>query len=269
MLPSLTCRLPGVTVSNPITPTSRRAQTAAESAQLDSALDNFYDVFTARVAESRGLSRDEVQERAQGRVWSGARAKEQRRAPRQSARCTGFEGSAVRAELAIWGFSYSTLSLVAASERAPSVRNAVWRRGDIPCAAHRTEPRHAGCSTISVASTPQQCWIVQQQRPAVVRRLVDHLGGVDTAVALVKREAGIAASTHVTLREVSSTRPSLRSLLSAGGLSAHIGAALRAFLASSLLGPTFWDPDASAKALSGAPGALLAGSSTEIGRAHV
>jgi protease-4 len=40
--------------------------------------DQFYDQFIDRVAESRGLSRDEVHEDAQGRVWTGADAKNEK-----------------------------------------------------------------------------------------------------------------------------------------------------------------------------------------------
>jgi hypothetical protein len=63
-----------------------------------------------------------------------------------------------------------------------------------------------------------------------VRRLVDYLGGVDTAIALVKEKAGIPASMHVTVREVASERPSLRSLIS-GGLAAHAQSAVRGAIA--------------------------------------
>jgi protease-4 len=43
---------------------------------LQMSVDHFYDVFLAHVAEGRGKTREEVAEIAQGRVWTGADAKE-------------------------------------------------------------------------------------------------------------------------------------------------------------------------------------------------
>jgi len=43
---------------------------------LQTYIDKFYEQFLSRVAEGRGLSRDEVHEIAQGRIWTGRMAKE-------------------------------------------------------------------------------------------------------------------------------------------------------------------------------------------------
>jgi hypothetical protein len=48
-------------------------------------------------------------------------------------------------------------------------------------------------------------------------RLVDRMGGIDAAVALVKEAADIPADEQVTLREVSRDLPSLQAALAAGG----------------------------------------------------
>jgi protease-4 len=47
-----------------------------ERAAVRSAMDAVYQVFVGRVAEGRGKSRAEIESIAQGRVWTGARAKE-------------------------------------------------------------------------------------------------------------------------------------------------------------------------------------------------
>lgn len=48
--------------------------TAGERATVKKMMEQVYDTFVGRVAESRGKSRDEVHEVAQGRVWTGAAA---------------------------------------------------------------------------------------------------------------------------------------------------------------------------------------------------
>ena len=53
---------------------SARPFTAAESARIDALLDSTYGEFTARVAEARSLSPDEVEKIARGRVWTGKQA---------------------------------------------------------------------------------------------------------------------------------------------------------------------------------------------------
>lgn len=50
--------------------------TPAEERVIQQNVENGYEVFLKRVAESRGMSRDEVNELAQGRVWTGAAAKD-------------------------------------------------------------------------------------------------------------------------------------------------------------------------------------------------
>jgi protease-4 len=45
-------------------------------ARLDAFLDQTYDAFTAGVARGRGLSREDVDEIAEGRVWTGAQARD-------------------------------------------------------------------------------------------------------------------------------------------------------------------------------------------------
>jgi len=45
-----------------------------EWAIVNTWLDWIYDDFTSKVAEGRGMSRDQVQEVARGRVWTGADA---------------------------------------------------------------------------------------------------------------------------------------------------------------------------------------------------
>ncbi len=52
-----------------------RGFTAAERKALRAELGALYEVFLARVAEGRGRSREEVHALAQGRVWSGSRAR--------------------------------------------------------------------------------------------------------------------------------------------------------------------------------------------------
>ncbi|MFP4133799.1 MAG: signal peptide peptidase SppA [Halothece sp.] len=53
-----------------------RPKTEGELAVLQGTVDQIYNQFIDRVAENRDLSREEVEEIAQGRVWSGKRAKE-------------------------------------------------------------------------------------------------------------------------------------------------------------------------------------------------
>ncbi|HEY0838972.1 MAG TPA: S49 family peptidase, partial [Vulgatibacter sp.] len=50
----------------------------AEQASVQRYVDSFYEIFVASCAEGRGLTRDEVDEVARGRVWTGAQAKERR-----------------------------------------------------------------------------------------------------------------------------------------------------------------------------------------------
>ena len=49
-----------------------------ERKTLQSWVDGFYELFLSRVSESRGLSRDEVDAVARGRVWTGAQALERK-----------------------------------------------------------------------------------------------------------------------------------------------------------------------------------------------
>ena len=53
-----------------------RSPTESELATIQAMTDRVYEVFLDRVAEGRGMTRDEVHEIAQGRVWSGRDAKE-------------------------------------------------------------------------------------------------------------------------------------------------------------------------------------------------
>jgi protease-4 len=55
-----------------------RNLTDKERKTLQAWVDDFYDLFVARVAEARGLTRPEVDRIAQGRVWTGAQALERR-----------------------------------------------------------------------------------------------------------------------------------------------------------------------------------------------
>lgn len=48
----------------------------AEKRKLQAKADTEYEAFLNRVAEGRGMTRDQVHEIAQGRVWTGAKAKE-------------------------------------------------------------------------------------------------------------------------------------------------------------------------------------------------
>lgn len=50
---------------------------------------------------------------------------------------------------------------------------------------------------------------------------MDHLGGIDTAIALVKRKADIPDDEEVTVREVSVDQPSLQQALASGGASSR------------------------------------------------
>lgn len=47
-----------------------------ENQVIQSMVESFYDTFLDRVAEGRGMSRDEAHQVAQGRVWTGVKAKE-------------------------------------------------------------------------------------------------------------------------------------------------------------------------------------------------
>ena len=49
---------------------------AAEGKELQRLADNVYDRFLTVVSEGRGMEKDAVNEVAQGRVWTGAKAKE-------------------------------------------------------------------------------------------------------------------------------------------------------------------------------------------------
>jgi protease-4 len=53
-----------------------RSPTDAELGTIQAMVDRVYEVFLDRVAEGRGMTRDEVHGIAQGRVWSGRDAKE-------------------------------------------------------------------------------------------------------------------------------------------------------------------------------------------------
>jgi len=55
-----------------------RDLTDVERGNLQSWVESFYDQFIDRVAEARGLSREQVDAVAQGRVWTGAQAFERR-----------------------------------------------------------------------------------------------------------------------------------------------------------------------------------------------
>jgi protease-4 len=55
-----------------------RDLTDLERGNLQSWVESFYDQFIDRVAEARGLSREQVDAVAQGRVWTGAQALERR-----------------------------------------------------------------------------------------------------------------------------------------------------------------------------------------------
>ncbi len=56
--------------------TISRAKNPQELANIQKVVDRIYDRFITKVANSRKLPKDKVQEIAQGRVWSGAAAKE-------------------------------------------------------------------------------------------------------------------------------------------------------------------------------------------------
>lgn len=56
--------------------TTTRAWDEAERARIGEIVQGFYESFLQRVASGRKMSRDEVHEVAQGRVWTGAQAKE-------------------------------------------------------------------------------------------------------------------------------------------------------------------------------------------------
>ena len=49
---------------------------ATEAVAMQEMTDEIYEIFLKRVADGRGMSRDQVHEVAQGRVWAGTKAKE-------------------------------------------------------------------------------------------------------------------------------------------------------------------------------------------------
>jgi protease-4 len=53
---------------------STTAFSSSERERLDAWLDRVYDDFTAKVGQDRGLTRDQVDEVARGRIWTGAQA---------------------------------------------------------------------------------------------------------------------------------------------------------------------------------------------------
>ncbi len=53
-----------------------RPFSVSEKARFEAQLDDIYDTFTGRVAEGRGLTREQVHQVARGRVWTGADALE-------------------------------------------------------------------------------------------------------------------------------------------------------------------------------------------------
>jgi len=54
-----------------------REFTSSEKKAMQEYIDTFYDTFISKVAISRGMSKEQVDEIAQGRVWTGADAKKQ------------------------------------------------------------------------------------------------------------------------------------------------------------------------------------------------
>ena len=65
----------GVQTARLAMPTLSRPRTPEELARIQALVDEIYDQFLGKVAESRGMSKDAVQEIAQGRVWSGLEAR--------------------------------------------------------------------------------------------------------------------------------------------------------------------------------------------------
>lgn len=55
-------------------PSLMTPMTKQQHAALQNSVENFYDLFTRRVAEGRGMSQDAVKEIAEGRVWIGGDA---------------------------------------------------------------------------------------------------------------------------------------------------------------------------------------------------
>ena len=53
-----------------------RPMSESEKALIQGYIENFYDVFLTRCADGRGMTKDEVDEIAQGRVWTGEQALE-------------------------------------------------------------------------------------------------------------------------------------------------------------------------------------------------
>jgi len=73
-----------------------------QRAAFEHFIDNFYDVFVNRVAESRGMSYDEVHAVAQGRVWSGEDALEAGLTDYVGGIDLAIQLAAERAELEAW-----------------------------------------------------------------------------------------------------------------------------------------------------------------------
>lgn len=61
---------PNASFPSPFTP-----MTAGQEAALQGSVENFYDLFTSRVAAGRGMTQDDVKKIAEGRVWVGGDAK--------------------------------------------------------------------------------------------------------------------------------------------------------------------------------------------------
>lgn len=66
-------------------------------------VDDFYDVFITKVADSRGLTKQQVDEIAQGRVWTGEAAKEQQLVDMMGGMDTALQIAAERAGLETYG----------------------------------------------------------------------------------------------------------------------------------------------------------------------
>ena len=54
--------------------TTMRGATAAEKVQIQKGVDSFYELFTSRCAEGRGMEQDSIKAIAGGRVWTGSDA---------------------------------------------------------------------------------------------------------------------------------------------------------------------------------------------------
>lgn len=57
-------------------PTATRSMTDFEKQKIQSSVEHGYDVFTAKAAQGRKMSQDELKKFAEGRVWSGIDAKQ-------------------------------------------------------------------------------------------------------------------------------------------------------------------------------------------------